>query len=332
MPTIRDVAREAGVSTATVSAVLTKKRFVSEELIKRVNEAIKVTGYRRNTLASGLKSGRTGLIGLVVPDVTNPFFTDFVDLIETRAKAAGYSIIFGISKNSVQRERELLELLSSHQAEGTIVCPVGSPEDTEALAASHNCPMVAVDNADPDGTIDSITIDNRAAGGLAANHFLPQGHRIFAVVSGPEQRISSAHRVEGFMAVVDKVPDTKVSVVNGHFTPEGGYEACKEILRMTPRPTAIFVTNNQMLIGVIQALTEENLDVPNEISTLSLDDFPWADSFRPSLTTIRQPLEEIAAECWAVLESRLKDPKGEVQSRVLQPQLIVRTSTAPPTV
>ena len=145
MATMRDVAQRAGVSVATVSHTLSGNRYVSPELVERVNRAIVECGFRRNTLASGLKSGKSHLIGLVVPDITNPFFTELVDLIETQAVAAGFSIILGISKNSTKRERELLDLMRSNQVEGTIICPAGSPEETRALAETYGDPIVAVE-------------------------------------------------------------------------------------------------------------------------------------------------------------------------------------------
>lgn len=329
MATMREVAGRAGVSIATVSAVLSGNRYVSPELAERVNRAIAETGYRRNSLASGLKSGRTHLVGLVVPDITNPFFTDLVDLIETHAQAAGFSIIFGISKGNPVREREIVDLMRSNQVEGTIICPTGSPEDTRALFEAHGDPMVAVDNADPEGPVDSVTLDNREAGLIAAHHLLELGHRRLGLVTGPSQRVSALRRQEGFFERLASESRPETATVNGEFSAAGGYRACHELLATDPLPTALFVTNNLMLIGVMRALAEVGLDVPGDISVLSVDDFPWAGSFRPALTTIRQPLAEIVAETWRMFASRLADPKAPPQSVVLRPELIVRNSTAP---
>ena len=329
MGTMREVAGRAGVSIATVSAVLSGNRYVSPELADRVNRAIAETGYRRNSLASGLKSGRTHLVGLVVPDITNPFFTDFVDLIETQAQAAGFSIIFGISKGNPAREREIVDLMRSNQVEGTIVCPAGSPEDTRALFEAYGGPMVAVDNADPDGPVDSVTLDNREAGLIAAHHLLELGHRRLGLVTGPSERVSAVRRQEGFLGTLASESLSQTVTLNGEFSAAGGYQACRELLATDPLPTALFVTNNLMLIGVMRALAEAGSDVPGDISVLSVDDFPWAGSFRPALTTIRQPLAEIVAESWRIFSARLADPKALPQSVVLRPELVIRSSTAP---
>lgn len=327
MATIRDVAREAGVSVATVSATITGNRYVSPDLVGRVNQAIASTGYRRNILASGLKSGKSNLVGLVVPDITNPFFTDFVDHIETLAKAADYSIILGISKNSIEREREIVQILRSNQVEGTIICPAGSAESTRALTDSYDGAIVTVDNADADGPVDSVTIDNHGAGLIAAQHLRSLGHTRLGLLAGPDERISGVQRVEGFLGGLGEQMAADVVLMNGQFSAEGGYLACRDMLRSADRPTAIFVTNNQMLIGAMRALTEAGVGVPWDISLVSVDDFPWAASFTPTLTAIRQPIAAIAAECWQSFMRRVQTPDAAVRSVVLQAELVARGST-----
>ncbi|MFB2552320.1 LacI family DNA-binding transcriptional regulator [Ensifer soli] len=327
MSTIRDVASKAQVSVATVSAVLTGNRYVSPELAERVQRAIAETGYRRNKLASGLKSGRSHLVGLVVPDITNPFFTDFIDLIEGHATAAGFSIILGLSKGNLEREAAILDLLRSNRVEGTILCPSGPPRSVVALAKAYGDPLIAVDAADPAGPVDSVTLDNHGAGRMAARHLTELGHRRLAIVAGPGERVSARGRKEGFLAGCADLPCAP-EVADGHFTAEGGYLACRALLAKTQWPTAIFVTNNQMLIGVMRGLAEAGVRVPEEMSILGVDDFPWADSFRPALTTIRQPVAEMAREAWAILSERLADPAAETRSAVFPADLIVRGSTS----
>lgn len=327
MATIRDVAREAGVSVATVSAYLTGNRFVSTELADRVMRAITNTSYRKNSLASGLKSGKTKLVGLVVPDITNPFFTDFVDLIETLANAAGYSIILRISKNNAARELAILDLLWSNRVDGTIICPAGSPETARLRIASHEGALIAFDNADPTAPYDSVTVDNRKMGLMAAQHLLGLGHVRLGIITGPGERVNALERKKGFLEGIGGETAGRTLVVDGNFTAEGGFVACQEMLLSERRPTAIFVSNNQMLIGVMRALSAARVEVPQSISVVSVDDFPWADSFRPSLTTIRQPLVKMAEECWKLFESRLKTPEAATQATVLEAELIIRGST-----
>jgi LacI family transcriptional regulator len=332
MATMKDVAKTAGVSIATVSATLSGAAYVSPELKARVHAAIESLGYERNSMASGLKRGRTSLIGLVVSDVTNPFFTEFVDQVQTTATAAGWSVLLGISNHDPAREAELLRLMRSHQAAATILCPTGGASDY----APDRFPLgrmrlVAVDNASPDMPFDTVSLDNREAARLAADHILAAGHTRVATVSGTPRQYVAGERLAGFRAALAERGMSQDPELErpGNFRIEDAVTACRDLLALAERPTAIFVANNLMLIGVMQALAEAGLSVPGDMSIASIDDFPWANAFRPALTVVRQPIADMAATVFERLLERLEGDDAAPVHTVLPPTLVVRGSVAP---
>ncbi len=333
MATMKEVARLAGVSIATVSAALSGKNFVSSALKERVQAAVEELGYAPNAMASGLKRGATSLIGLIVPDITNPFFTEFVHGVQRRAVDAGYTVILGVSDDRAAREAQLIRLMRSHQAAGTIVVPCGSETDCLRLEShAADMPLVAVDNAPLGLNLDTVVLDNRKAAELATAHILSFGHRRIGIVTGPAHRYVARERVLGFEALLDRsglaMPEENVSP--GDFHVETGRDAALSLLSRTPRPTAIFVANNQMLIGVMQAVAQMGLSVPRDVSIASIDDFPWAEAFMPALTTVRQPVDRMAGAALESLLSRIRGDTRPPQRIVMEPELVVRQSCAVP--
>ena len=334
MATMKEVAKAAGVSIATVSAVLSGAAFVSPALKDKVEKAVVKLGYARNAMARGLKRGQSTLLGLVVPDITNPFFTSFVDEVQKCAEASGYSVLLGVANNSPVREIELCDLMRSHQVAGTILCPTGDAKNCAAIAARvGSMPLVIADNAPTGLPVDTIVMDNTRAAQLAAEHILANGHRLIAVMSGPAHQYVSQMRHEAFLATLR---DANIAVApqhisRGEFREAEAYAAALNLLSSNPRPTAIFVANNLMLIGVMRAIAELNLKVPQQLSVVSIDDFAWAAAFQPALTVIRQPITAMAQSAHDCLMLRIKDSGDQAFQRVVhQPTLIVRGSCQPP--
>ena len=329
MATMKDVAKAAGVSTATVSAALSGASFVSPELRARVNAAIKTMGYERNSVASGLKRGKTSLIGLVVSDVTNPFFTELVDCVQSQARQSGYSVLLGISDHDVAREADLLRLMRSHQAEGTILCPVGQSEDYQSGSLNlGRMKIVAVDNAAPDLPCDSITLDNAEAAQLCMRHILALGHRRIGMMAGVPHQYVSQERVRGYQAALAEyaIPSDSVLIKHGNFRIDDAYRSCTELLALTERPTALFVANNLMLIGVMRALADAHIPVPSGMSVAGIDDFPWAPAFQPALTVVRQPIAAMADLALDRLLRRIGGSDDETERQSLSPELMIRQS------
>lgn len=331
MATMKDVARKANVSVTTVSATLSGVKPVSPELKRRVLAAIDELGYFRNSIASGLKSGRTSLIGLIVPDITNPFFTEFVERVQSHAIEHGQTCLLGISDADVSREKTLLRHMRSDQVAGTILCPTGAARDY--LNLKNDCgPMklVVANNAHPDMAFDTVMLDNFQAAATATKHILSFGHTHVATITGPQLQKPAQQRLRGFLETMEtaghSVPDSYVE--HGDFREQTGFVSGKRLLALQDRPTAIFVANNQMLIGLMRAIAAEELDVPQQISVVSIDDFSWAAAFRPALTVVRQPIEAMAETAFATLQKRITGAASAAHHAVFQPDLVIRRSCA----
>jgi LacI family transcriptional regulator len=329
--TMKDVAKDAGVSIYTVSATLSGSANVSADLRARVNQSVERLGYERNSMARGLKQGTSSLIGLIVSDVTNPFFTELVECIQFDAERAGYSVLLGISDHDAVREAELLKLMRSHQAAGAILCPAGDEEDyRDGRLTRGRMRIVAVDNASPGLGVDGFALDNRRAADLAVSHLLSLGHRRIGVVAGIPHQHVSRERLAGYREALARqgVEPAPELVGHGNFRLEDAYETCCRLLAVSPRPTALFVANNLMLIGVMRALADAGVSVPRDMSVCSIDDFPWAPAFQPALTVVRQPIAAMASAAFRRLAERLDGDDGNSGAHLFAPELVVRKSCA----
>ena len=333
MATMKDVAKRAGVSIATVSVVLSGATFVSPLLKQRVETAIAELGYARNAIARSLKRGHSSLIGLVVPDITNPFFTAFVDHVQRSAAEAGYSVLLGLTDNAASREQEVLGLMRSHQAAGTILCPTGDATTYADIGKTiGTMKLVLADNAPDNSDVDTVVMDNALAGELAARHILSQGHKAIAVIAGPSYQYVAKQRNQAFVDILAKKSITLDSsmIARGEFREHDAHAATHLILRAPKKPTVIFVANNLMLIGVMRAIAELAMHVPGDISVVSIDDFAWAAAFQPSLTVIRQPIADMATSAFNRLLVRINGNKDDLRREIFTPELIIRQSCGRP--
>lgn len=332
MATMKDVARLANVSVATVSATISGKKYVSPLLKERVQQTIAKLQYRPSVVASQLKLGRTSLIGLIIPDISNPFYTDIVAHVQTSARVENLTVMLGISDQEPERENELIEFMSSQHAEALIICSCGyGGETSEALEnASRLLNLVLVD-AIPNGVnADTITLDNFAAGELATQHVLSFGHRDIAIITGPPSATSGEERLRGYTHAMREVGVEPAQQLqrNGAFRIDQGYEAAIALLEDDKKPTAIFVCNNLMLIGVMRAISDKGLTVPGDISIVSIDDFPWASAFSPAITTVRQPTAEMGKAAFELAKERMDKSEKPAVHKVFKPTLITRASCA----
>ena len=333
MTTMKDVARVAKVSVATVSSALSGASYVSPELKDRVAAAVRDLGYAPNSIASGLKRGTTRFIGLIVPDITNPFFTEFIQSVQRGARQAGYSVLLCDSERDVERELSLLRLMRAHLAAGTILCPSGAEDEYASVPqAVGSMAVVTVDSTLPDERFDAVLLDNALAATLATRHIIGFGHKRIAMVAGPRSLLPARGRLDGFVATMREAGiglDPSL-VREGGFQEGGAFEACRDLLARPSRPSAIFVANNQMLIGVMRAIAAAGLSCPHDISIAAIDDFPWAVAFSPSLTTVRQPVGAMADAALDMLLARLTGQAPSPRRLVMRPDLVVRQSCAPP--
>jgi LacI family transcriptional regulator len=334
MPTIKDVAKLAEVSTATVSAALNGTAYVSPELKERVERAVLALGYSTDGIARSLKKGMSSLIGLIIDDVTSPFYTELVDVIEEAAYDEGYSLLLCHTGRDVAKERKYISLLRTHRVDGIVWAPTGRLQDYPAAEfKSFAIPLVFVDRVlSSFRSYDSVLLNNRAAGQQATNYLLDLGHRRIAMISGADFLEPARERNDGYRDALRKrgIPVDENLIRNGNFREAEAFEECRKLLAEGERVSAILVANNPMLIGVMRALKHFNLTCPADVSVVSIDDFPLASVLNPPLTTVRQPVREMAELALSLLLRRLsREPGGEAIHRLVEPTLIVRDSCAP---
>jgi LacI family transcriptional regulator len=314
---IRQVADRAGVSTATVSHVINQTRFVRDETRNRVLEAIKALNYLPSTLARGLATNTTQTIGLIISDITNPFFTAVARGVEDVFNYQGYHTIFCNTDEDPAREDEYLRLLFAHQIDGLIIAPTGVRSDRLIHMAEAEVPIVLLDRGAPDINAPLVEVDNEGGAYQATRYLIELGHRRIGILTGIEtistlnMRVSGYRRalIEGGIPIDEalivradprfhknqlSLADSRLStsITNLQMTPSA-YSALQGLLDLPDRPTALFVTNNQMTLGTLHALTERKLRCPEDISLVSFDDHDWAPLFAPPLTVVSQPTYEL---------------------------------------
>jgi LacI family transcriptional regulator len=332
MATIKDVAAKAGVSVATVSHVMNESRFVSQETRQRVVEAITELGYRRDGIARSLRRSRTGTIGAVVSDITNPFFSDLVKGIENTIHGFPdrLNVILCNSEEDEALERELLDILMEKRVDGLIIAPAGGNVAYLETLGLHGPPIVFVDRALPAVAADAVTVDNVSASRDAVEHLIARGHRRIAVLRATLQASSIEDRVEGYRRTMAAAglrvdPDW---IVESSSNIDAAHAAGRQLLALAPRPDAVFTTNNFMTLGLLRALNEAGLSSPEDIAIAGFDDFHWAEAFRPRITAVAQSGYEQGAEAARLLAARIaKTEQGPPISRVIPTRLIIRESS-----
>ncbi|NOY99553.1 MAG: LacI family transcriptional regulator [Chloroflexi bacterium] len=329
--TMKDVAFAAGVSITTVSHVINKTRRVRQATRERVEEAMHALGYQPSSVARSLRMGVTKTIGLILPDVSNPFFAEISRQIEDFGYQQGYSVILCNSDNNLQKQHEYVNTLLAKQVDGIIFISAGeSLEDLSRLSAS-GIPVVVADRDVPLHLADVVMLDNEKAGYKAAQHLISLGHRHIACITGPSHLSPSMLRVAGYQRALQQAgikypPET---IVRGDFRISGGEQAMRKLLNLMPAPTAVFALNDMMALGAISALRSAGLRVPQDVSVVGFDDIMIAALVDPPLTTISQPIKEIAE--WAtnmlIEKMHVRDADCENRRIVLDAELIVRQST-----
>lgn len=327
--TIYDVAKEAGVSIATVSKVLNNTGNMREETRKRVLNVIEEMNYLPNLVASALTGKGTQTLGLLVPDISNPFFSAMARQIEDYADAQGMTVIMCSIDGSIEKERKYIELLQRKQVDGFIIA--SSFQDTELLKNIINQGFPIVMLAYDDSTIEvsKVSIDDFKGGYEAASHLYTKGHRNMAIIA--EHANSSNLRIYGFRVALEgreiEFPDenvyrTTASIDNGKASFEEIFQKGNEEI-----PTAIFACNDLLAIGVIQGATERGMNIPEDLAIIGFDNTILATTTVPGLTTISQPVEEMAEKTVELLITEIEQKKKVIKRVLFNPELIVRGTT-----
>ena len=327
-PSIKDVAALAGVSTATVSNVFSGRKPVNDALRDSVQKAAKRLGYQVDRAASQLRSGRTRVIAVLVPDLTDTFFATIVTSLETKAYEQGYDVIVASSRNERSVERSRLRALLAWRPAGFIVVPCSKDIPAELVAIKNEIPMVLVDRIGTRNAIaDTVTIDNRDAGEVAARHLLELGHRNIVLAVSDLSFPPIKERAEGASSLIRKYTGTKPTVLELGSDNEQGSRIFAGWLERSAIPSAVIAFTNVTSLSVLSALVDHKIEIPGRTSMVAFDDYAWMSARKTGLTAIRQPVGEIAAAAWARLMFRMDSGNSaEPYATVLSTSLVVRAS------
>lgn len=325
--TIEDVAHKAGVSAMTISRVLNDKKEISPATRQRVLAAIKELNYRPSRVARSLVTNQTFTIGLVVPDITNPFFAQIVRGAEDVAWETDYNILLCNTVEDRARERAALQLLEETQADGLIVCGARLPDDVLLPLLERHQAVVSLNRPIPHKLAGNVRIDDMEGGRQAANHLLAAGRQVIAFLAGPLDSFSSRARAQGIMAALEATGRTVNLDLQVDCLPtwEGGYTTAFELLAIHPEIDGLICFNDLMAIGAFQACTELGKRLPHELAIVGFDDIELSRMAAISLTTLRIPKYEVGAKLMRLLLDRIQG-RFEPNEVVIQPELIVRAS------
>lgn len=328
---MKDVAQAAGVSLGTVSNVINHPDIVAEGTRNRVRQAIKDLGFVVNASAQTLRAGRTRVLGLVVPDIGNPFFTEVAKGVDDAAFAAGYSVILCNTDEDSTKEDRYLELLASQRVAGILITPARETHAAMTRLTSREVAITLLDRSSTGLDACSVAVDDAAGAGMAFDHLYSLGHRHIVVLLGPDDIPQIAERKRGVNAAASGRMDegSLRFVTSPHMTASAGEATMAEFLKREKGSfTALFCANDLLALGAIRALRAAGLSVPKDVSVIGYDDIDFAASAQIPLTSIRQPKYQLGHAATELLIGECEDPAAHAHQRVMfQPQLIVREST-----
>ena len=329
MPTIHDVAKRAGVAPITVSRVINNSGYVSKDKRERVETAIAELEYVPNVIARSLRSKRTNTLALVLTDITNPFFTVIARGVEDTASAAGMTVIFCNTDESVLEEEKYLQLLLQKQVDGILLVPACSVPKSIHLIQEQGTPVVVLDRKIPSVDVDIVRGDSEGGAYQLVKLLLDLGHTHIAVLSGQADVSTAEDRVIGYRRALEEAGLLEYEMVYfGAFTQASGYEMAQKALSHSPRPTAIFAANNFIAYGALKALHDTGLEVPGAMAMVAFDDLPQGLVLEPHLTVASQPAYEMGRKATQLLLNRLQAETPEPFQEIILPiELIVRRSS-----
>ncbi len=328
--TVRDVARKVGVSAMTVSRVINGQPGVSQETRERIQAAIAELNYAPSKVAASLTSSKTELIGMIVPDVSNPFFAPIVRGAETAARKAGYRLLLCHSESDLRLERDYVADLVGHRVEGLIVAPVSDKSDQHLRPlVERGFPVVLLDRAIPGLNCDSVALDNVEGARRLVAHLIAVGHTRIGIVTDAKDVSTGRERLQGAREALEEAGIGYDESLVFHTTADqiGGYRAAQQVLALEERPTAIFAVNNMTAVGIMQVLRQEKLLVPDDMALVCFDDVEHLAVVAPFLTVLDQPGEMMARVATQLLLERIAGTAGKQARTVTFPgALIVRDS------
>jgi LacI family transcriptional regulator len=326
--TIRDVAALAEVSPATVSRVLNGDQRVARDLHDRVIKAAETLGYRPNSQARSLRTQATKVLGLIISDIQNPFFTALVRGVEDAASERDYSVVLANADEDLAKERRYLEVTAAERMAGVILSPASTKDTRLDVLIDLGIPVVVIDRRIRSADVDSVTVNNQKAAKDAVAHLIAAGCRRIGVISGPAEISTASDRLAGYRAALRAagLPVDPDLVARADFRIEGGRLATRALLDLPKPPDGLFVTNNLMMVGALEALAETGVSFPEDIVLAGFDEMSWA-GFAPPLTLVEQPTYEIGKLATQMLLRRIGGDTVAAEHVVLDATLRVRASS-----
>jgi LacI family transcriptional regulator len=330
MATIRDVAKRAGVAPITVSRVINNSGYVNEQTRARVEAAIADLGYVPNVLARSLRSRRTDTLGLILTDISNPFWTTVARGVEDAASDAGFNVILCNTDESEVEQDKYLHVLVQKQVDGVLLVPARSAVEPIKFIQSQNTSVVVLDRRIPNSQTDVVRCDSEGGAYQLTCLLLSLGHRRIAMLSGPRGVSTAEDRVAGYRRALKEagLDVDSAMVYYGEFSLESGYDMTLQVLARTPRPSALFASNNFIAIGALRALRDTGLRVPEDLALVGFDDLPADLVVDPFLTVAAQPAYEMGRQATELLLARLSEKApAAYQEIVLPTEIVVRESS-----
>jgi LacI family transcriptional regulator len=326
--TMHDVAQAAGVSLMTVSRVVNNKDDVNLATRKRVTEVIEELGYRPSNIARGLATRRTGTLGVIVPDISNPLFASIVRSAEEEAYAKGYSVFLGNTNEDPERELAVLQSMEDFQVDGLILYSSRLEDDTLFKVLARFTTSVLVFREGKGSDVGAFTVDDVFGGQAATKHLLNSGHHNIGLISGPPISLSAFGRIKGYQTALQAadIPVNEDWIRHCHPVVERGQDTAYDLLKNNSEITALFCHNDLVAVGALQACKELRLRVPDDIAIIGYDDIHLAALVSPALTTVHIPMDEIGTRTMQMLLEQVEAKTTEPKKVHLQPTLIVRES------
>ncbi len=332
--TIKDIARQAGVSHATVSRALNGNAAISDATSVKIRELAREMGYSPSAAARGLKTNHSRVIGVIVSHLDNPYFSEIVQGIEDEVQGTGYSLFFASSHLNPENEKNIIATFAEHRVDGVIICSIIVEKQQADTLRQYGMPIVVVNRQSPDKFNGSISHDDLDGARQVTRHLIELGHHRIGYLGNELAARINDERLSGFqkeLAAASLAPDASLICNCGGSEIENGYAGMKSLLASPQRPTAVFCFNDLMAIGALKALTEAGVAVPGQMSLAGFDNIEYSAYTQPPLTTFDQPKHAIGAEAARLLLDLIQSNKPMStfpSSRVMRGQLLVRASTA----
>ncbi|MDR3587076.1 MAG: LacI family DNA-binding transcriptional regulator [Desulfosporosinus sp.] len=328
-PTINDVANLAKVSTATVSRVINKQDGIKTQTKERVQKAIEQLSYIPNALARSMVRKQTNTIGVIIPDINNPFFPLLISGIEQQARKKSYFTILCNSNESPEIESELIQVLLERSVDGLIITTADEYGHQLQPVIERKIPVVAVDRQIKNFEVDTVLVGNVDGAYQATRHLILQGHTKIAIIRGPQKTTPGYERFAGFQRALEeyKIDLDEGYIIEGDFKEQSGYEGTKRLYSLKEPPTAIFTSNNLMTLGCLKALTEIGWILGEQVGLIGFDDLDFAEFVNPPLTVVSRPMRQLGEAAFDLLYAQMTS-EGDWTKRhyVLSPEIKIRQS------